>query len=205
MGFHKHVRDVSRPDLAILIEVMVALMVRFERLWILADGDGSSEEKVLFPALFAISTYTGGLWGEETPLMDLHATAKHYQEGINHPKHPHKVMALRGRFKNEACELEHLKPLAVETKSGLKVGVWFKRMLSWYEARGVTRGPVFWDSRGNRAQPGCFELAILTELDWLQKLTDGLISPNVDVFEDFGVSRLFWQGSCSQAVNRGVS
>jgi hypothetical protein len=137
--------------------------------------------------------------------MDLHATAKHYQEGINHPKHPHKVMALRGRFKNEACELEHLKPLAVETKSGLKVGVWFKRMLSWYEARGVTRGPVFWDSRGNRAQPGCFELAILTELDWLQKLTDGLISPNVDVFEDFGVSRLFWQGSCSQAVNRGVS
>jgi len=55
-GNHKRVGDVSRPDLAISIEVMVALMVRFERLWILADGDGTSEEKVLFPALFAIST-----------------------------------------------------------------------------------------------------------------------------------------------------
>ena len=91
-------------DLAILIEVMVALpMVRFVRLWIMADGDGPSQEKVLFPALFAISTYyTGGLRGEETPLMDLHVTAKHYQEGINHHKHPPVVsMALRGRLKSQ--------------------------------------------------------------------------------------------------------
>ena len=113
--------------------------------------------------------------------MDLRATAKHYQEGINHPKHPYVVMALRGRFKNEIGELEHLKPLAVEIKFGLIVGVWFKRMLLWYEARGVTRGPVFWDSRGNRPRAGRYELAILTELEWSQKLIDGLISPNVRV------------------------
>jgi hypothetical protein len=78
-------------------------------------------------------------------------------------------------------------------------------MLLWYEVRGVTGGPVFWDSRGNWPRAGCYELAILTELEWLQKLTDGFISPDVDVFEDFGVSCLFWQGSCSQAVNMGVS
>ena len=167
--------------------------------------DPVKRRQVLFPALFAISTYTSGLRGQETPLMDLHTTAKHYQEGINHPAHPHVVMALRGRFKNKVGELEHLKPLAVETNSGLKVGVWFKRMMSWYEARGVTRGPVFRDSRGNRARAGRYELAILTELDWLQKSIDGLISPNVDVFEDFGASRSFWHGSNSQAVNMGVS
>jgi hypothetical protein len=86
--------------------------------------------------------------------MDLHDTAKPCQEGINHPKHPHVVMASRGRFKNKIGELEHLKPLAVETKLGLKVGLWFKRMLSWYEARSVTCGPVFWDFRGNWARAG---------------------------------------------------
>jgi len=85
LGYHRRVGDVNRPDLAISIEVMVALMARFERLWILADGDGPSQGTVLFPALFAISTYTGGLWGEETPLMDLHATAKLYQEGLITP------------------------------------------------------------------------------------------------------------------------
>ena len=53
---------------------------------------------------------------------------------------------------------------------------------------------------------GWYKLAILTELEWLQKLTDGHISPNVDAFEDFGVSRLFRRGSCShQAVNMGMS
>jgi hypothetical protein len=71
-------------------------------------------------------------------------------------------------------------------------------MVSWYEARGVTRSPVFRGSRcGNRARAGRYKLAILTELEWLQELTDGLISPNVDVLEDFGVSHLYRQGSCS--------
>ena len=137
--------------------------------------------------------------------MDLHATAKStIRRGLTTPNIP--TWSSRcGEVSKTRSELEHLKPLAVETKSGLKVGVWFKRMLSWYEARGVTRGPVFRDSRGKRALAGRSELAILTELEWLQTLTDGLISSNVDVFKDFGVSRLFWQGSCSQAVNRGVS
>jgi len=107
LGFHKRVGHVSQPDLAILIEVVVALMARFERLWILADGDGPSQEKVLFPALFAILTYARCLLGEETPLMDLHAT--HYKDGINHPKHAHHVvMTLRGRFKTRSASISSL-------------------------------------------------------------------------------------------------
>jgi len=42
-------------------------------------------------------------------------------------------------------------------------------------------------------------------VEWLQKSIDGLISPNVDLFEDFGASRSFQRGSNSQAVNMGVS
>ena len=96
LGFHKRVGDVSCPDLAVWIEVMLALMERFDRLWILADGDRKKQEEVLFPALFAIAAYAGGLRGEE----DLFSMFKHFAEGMNHPKHPHVVMALRGRFKN---------------------------------------------------------------------------------------------------------
>jgi len=99
LGFHKRVGDVSRLDLAVLIEVMLALMERFDRLWILTDGDSKKKEEVLFPALFAVAAYAGGLRGEKVPLMDLVSTFKHFAEGVNHPKHPHVVMALRGRFK----------------------------------------------------------------------------------------------------------
>jgi len=42
LNYHKRVKDVNPPDLAISIEVMVALMARFEHFWILADGDGPS-------------------------------------------------------------------------------------------------------------------------------------------------------------------
>jgi len=39
LGYHKRVGDVSRPDLAISIKVMVTLMVRCERLWRFRFGE----------------------------------------------------------------------------------------------------------------------------------------------------------------------
>jgi len=99
LGFHNRVGDVSCLDLAVSIKVMLALMERFDRLWILADGDSKTQEEVLFPVLFVVAAYAGGLQGEEVPLMDLFPTFKHFAEGVNHPKHPHVViLALRGRF-----------------------------------------------------------------------------------------------------------
>ena len=142
--------DESRPDLAISIEVMVALMERFDRLWMLAGEDRTKQEEVLFPALFSIVAYAGGLRGKEIPLMDLFSMIKHFAEGINHPKYPHVVMSLRGRFKNKIGEMEHLESLATEAESGLKVRVWFERMLVWYEQKVIVRGPVFRDERGKR-------------------------------------------------------
>jgi hypothetical protein len=53
--------------------------------------------------------------------MDLFSMIKNFAKGINHPKYPHVVMSLRGWFKNKIGEMEHLKPLATETESGLKV------------------------------------------------------------------------------------
>jgi len=100
-GFHKRVGDVSCPDLAVSIKVMLVLIERFDRLWILADGDSKKQEDVLFPALFTVAAYAGGLRGAEVPLMDLFSTFKHSAEGLNHPKHLHVIMALRGRLKNE--------------------------------------------------------------------------------------------------------
>jgi hypothetical protein len=189
--------------LAVLIEVMLALMQRFNRLWILAEDDGKKQQEVLFPTLFAVAAYAGGLRGEEVPLMDLFSTFKHFAEEMNHPKHPHVVMALRGRLKNEIGELEHLKPLVTKTRLGLDVGIWFQQMLTWYEQRGTTRGPVFRDERGNRCRAGYHELAILTQFEWLQ--ANNLISTNVNVFEDMGVGRGFRRGSNRQAVIQGVS
>jgi hypothetical protein len=59
LGYHKRVGDESRPDLAISIEVMVALMERFDRLWMLAGEDRTKQEEVSIPALFSIAAHVG--------------------------------------------------------------------------------------------------------------------------------------------------
>ena len=137
--------------------------------------------------------------------MDLFSMIKHFAEGINHPKYLHVVMLLRGRFMNKIGEMEHLKPLATETESELKVRVWFERMLVWYEQKGIVRGPVFRDERGNWVRAKQYEVEILTQLEWIQTNLDDLISPNVNVFEDMGVGRGFRCGSNGRAVSQEVS
>ena len=52
--------DESCPDLAISIEIMVALMERLNRLWMLAREDRNIQGEVLFPALFSIAAYGQG-------------------------------------------------------------------------------------------------------------------------------------------------
>jgi len=96
-------------------------------------------------------------------------------------------MSLRGRFKNKIGKMEHLKPLAAETESGLKVRVWFELMLVWYEQKGIVRGPVFGDERGKRVRAKHYEMEILAQLEWIQMNLDSLISLNVNVFENMGV------------------
>jgi hypothetical protein len=142
LGLHKRQGDQSYPDLAISIEVMLALMEKFEGAWELARGNLREEGAVLFPALFSVVTFCGGFCGEETPLMDLEGTRSKFEE-IGRDRLPHVVVALIGRFKNEIGELHHMLPLAAVTKSGLKSRQWIVKMIYWYQRQGVTNGPVF--------------------------------------------------------------
>lgn len=41
-------------------------------------------------------------------------------------------------------------------------------------------------------------------LEVVQKIHPELISPSIDVLEDYGLSRSFRRGSNSEAINRGV-
>jgi hypothetical protein len=205
LGMHKRQGDQSYPDRAISIEVMLALMERFERAWEVAEGQESEERAVLFPALFSVITYCGGFRGEETPLMDLTGTRSKFVVSGNHAK-KHGVISLIGRFKTETGEHRHMLPLAAITASGLPPRKWVGRMIEWYEKKGITTGPVFRDfESGMAARAGEYEFDILLELDAIQKSGRGIIDETVDVHESYGVSRSFRRGSNTHAINQGVS
>jgi hypothetical protein len=203
-GMHERMGDKVKQDLGVTIEQMLALMDRYEARWVQAQNVRHLEEMVVFPALFCIVSFCCALRGEETPLMSLSGTRLHLEEGERHPTMPHVVVALLGRFKMEVSEKYHLMPLVLVTASGLEPGKWIKRMVKWYGDGGVTRGWVFRNKAGEKARASEFEWDILCELEIIQRELPGVIGVNVNVFDEFGVSRSFRRGSDAHAINQGV-
>lgn len=206
LGFHKRVGDESRPDRAISIELMLAMMNRFEDRWSQTMGSRSAEKEVLFPALFSICSFCASLRGEETPLMNLGETRAKTCLGIKDPSTPHVVVALTGRFKNEVGVFNHFIPLVPVTNSGLQIQVWIERMLTWYGPH--RNGYVFRDENGNRITCGHYAADILGVIREIQISSfsheQNIVDPNCDVFEEYGMSRSFRRGSDSRAQAAGV-
>jgi hypothetical protein len=209
-GMHCRMGDTHHPDLGISIEIMVELMKQFERDWRAVEKnqrDWRGKKRVIFPALFSIVAYCGALRGEEVPLMDLVGVRRHHYEGMNHPQAEkrHTLAALLGRFKTETGEKYHLMPLAKESASGLKPGLWMERMLEWYREQGIGNGPVFRSGDGDRAKALDFQVPIFEKLLEIQLDLPELISRHVDVMEEYGLSRSFRRGADTRAMNAGVS
>jgi hypothetical protein len=114
------------------------------------------------------------------------------------------VVPLLGRFKGEVGERYHLTPFAPTTLSGLKVMQWITRTVSAKEALGKVQGPFFGDEHGNIMKTKIIELALMDKLQHVKDTQPGVIPSDVDICEDFGISRSFRQGATSTARTRGV-
>jgi hypothetical protein len=78
-------------------------------------------------------------------------------------------------------------------------------MVKWYDEIGVRRGWVFRNRTGEAAKPADYEWDILCELELIQRETVDIVGMDVNVYEEFGVSRSFRRGSDTHAINQGVS
>jgi len=206
LGYHKQVGNISRPDRAISTKLMMAIMNWFEDQWIGANGSQLAQQAVLFPALFSICAYVTSLRGEEVPLMNLGETRAKTCLGVNDPDQPHIVLALMVQFKNEVGIFDHYIPVTPVANSGLKVQLWIKQMLQWYGPH--QRAYVFQDESGERISCGHYATDILGIIKEIQTSDlpkeRNLVDPDCDVFEEYGMTRSFRQGSDSRAHAAGV-
>jgi hypothetical protein len=209
-GLHERMGDKVRQDMGISIELMHELMRRYEEKWIQVGPDRARQGSVLFPALFCVVAFCCALRGEEIPMMSLSGTLAHLVDGRNH-RLQHVVVALVGRFKNETSEQCHLMPLVLVTATGLEPGKWIERMVDWYGEMGITTGWVFRKGEihpqieSQRSRQSDYEFEILSEIESIQTEVPGIVGLNVDVFEEYGLSRSFRRGSDTHAGNQGVS
>jgi ribosomal protein S10 len=198
-GMHKRMGEITRPDRAISLDIMLELQRMLEMEWLNHDNDLA----VAMEASFYLVAFCCALRGEEVPLADLHGTLKYWEEGeVGNIKHV--VIPLLGRFKGETGESYHLLCAAAVTDHGLEPRKWIGRLIQLLQNSGVRNGPLFRSPQGQRLRANHFEPNFISRLEYIQEMKSELIVSNVDVGEEYGVSRSFRRGATSEAVNNGV-
>jgi len=206
LGMHKRMGDLCIQDEAMSMELLLAILELFERDFATAGNNLDDQAEVIFPAGFCVVGYCAALRGEEIPLMDLLTTVRYFQPCMNHedPALRHFIVPLIGRFKTETGEKTHLMPLAPVTASGVNAAIWVERILTWYELKGITRGPVFRDEEGEPVRTSDYDFEICERIEEVQRTRTGLVDPDLDVHARYSMRRSLRRGSDSQAIAKKI-
>jgi hypothetical protein len=202
-GAHKRMGDIVKPDRALSLILLHELMLQLELDW--NYGGILDKYDIAMEGAFYLTAFCGGLRGEEVPLTNVTGIRKWWASGEDEGVTPHVTVALLGRFKNQVGEKYHLKPLAAVTKSGLQPRLWIGRAIQELERKEILTGPMFRTPGGHPIRASEMEDKFLERLEIIQATKPHLLNEQVDVSEEYGVSRSFRRGSTSEAINRGVT
>jgi hypothetical protein len=195
--------QIVKQDWAIPLSVVHALLDTLESDWRAAQLLGWKERELIsMLGAYVVTAFCGSFRGNEVFLADMFGTAK-YLRATDTPENTI-IVPLLGRFKGETGERYHLTPLAAVTSSGIQVKTWLSRLVELKTARGYVRGPLFGDDKGLVVRAKAIELELMERLQGIKDSQPGLIPSDVDIYEDFGISRSFRRGATSTARIRGV-
>jgi hypothetical protein len=198
-GMHSRMGDDTRPDVAISIEVMKALMNRVNIDYM--EANEKHQEKFFARAgLMFMSAFLGSLRGEEVPKL----LRKHFlglnKESMLLTKDPHVVLPLFGKFKGEqGIPRCFIRRVVLKTKSGLNMQLWVERIML-IEKNSLTKF-LFANEKGTRETGGIYEGYFHQKLESIQNEEFGLIPKKVKVDEMYGIGRSFRRGSTTAATN----
>jgi len=202
LGCHKRMGEKLKQDMGVSIEVMHALLSICEEDYLKANGHRSKLSHSLL-AFFCIASFCGGLRGEEVPMADLGGFLKHLNAGDS-PELPHIILPLLGRFKGETGEKHHLVPLAAVTRSGLEPRKWGLRVADGYRNLNINSGPIWRNGKSRKGRIADWEGPILDKIKEVQDLHPKLINPELDVHDEYGLSRSFRRGSNTHLRNLNI-
>jgi hypothetical protein len=198
-GMHSRMGDDTRPDVAISVELMKALMNATNLDFLEA---ASSEEKrfIARAGLLFMSAFLGSLRGEEVPrLLRSHFILLN-KESLQHPITPHVVLPLFGKFKGEqGVPRCYIRRVVVRTKSGLDMQRWVARSMELEKSSNTKY--LFANTNGKKEKSGLYEDYLYSKLENIQEEQLGIIPKAVKVRTSYGVGRSFRRGSVTAAAN----
>jgi len=200
-GCFRRMGQETHPDLAMSIGVLLALLELLENQWV---DNPEIRETLTFVGAFCCIAFGGSFRGIEVFLTDLYGLRKYASMDLREGGLDCVIIPLLERFKNEEGEKYHLTPLAAQTASGIPIGRWVRRLAHLKSQHGQTHGPAFSDRMGNKIDPHWLELEIMDRLHRIQLKSPDLIPRELNVYEEYGISRSFRRGATTQAKNQRV-
>jgi hypothetical protein len=202
-GCFSHMGQDTRQDMAVSLPVMHAFMEILDEQWIKCEDE---TERCMLAHLgaFSVIGFGGSFRGPEVLLTDLHGLRTYLSTPRRCDERDYVVIPLLGRVKNELGEAYHLTPLASQTKSGLEIEKWVRRLVTVQEKKGLHHGPAFTLQGGRPMRMKDIEMEFLDRLQMIQEADERLIPKSVDVHEAYGLNRSHRRGSTSEARSRGV-
>ena len=202
-GVHKRMGEEVRSDYALSIQVFHMILGNLNTRWLEASAIPRRKEIVEI-AFFLVTTFCLGLRGEEVVKLDISGFNTYFDSGETHPEHPHVMIPLQGRFKGETGERWHLLPIAWRTRSGIEVGVWAGRMRDSLRERHRFHGFAFANNWGKQAKAAAYEPRFFEQLNYVRARHPALFPPDVNIEDDYGISRSGRRGSSTEAANQDV-
>ena len=199
-GMHNRMGDDIRPDEGIDIKLLHGMLKTLKKC--MECSVGFAEQKRLVDMGFYISaTFSAGLRGNELLNLSLKGLLEHDEESISLG---HVLLPMLGKFKGETGLNYHMIPIAETTATGIENRFWMNEFLRVRKAQGETRGWAFKSKTGNKVRQSDLQEDFFDLLEEVQVSTT-LLGDNVDVRENYGLSRSLRRGSNTHAHNMGVS
>lgn len=159
--------DEVHQDQAITLVVMHKLIKGLE-FDFARNTSNEEKEGIADQAVFVLAAFLAALREEEVFKLVLSEARNYLPEGRNNRIHPHVVLPLRGRFKEETGENFHFVVVTARSNSRLSIGKWLERESAFRERRGVVQGYCFTNSKGGMVNVKDLEVDILDRIARIQ-------------------------------------
>jgi hypothetical protein len=211
VGLRARMGERTKQDAAISIAVMQRKQELLEQAWTdaLESEDKQAQRNIAEHGAFFLFLYCGSLRGFEGPKVLLASlrgqiVSPGSARAVREPTHV--GLTLLGRFKARSQDQRSvLIPVAYETASGLLPGLWAERLVQVLEAAGVRTGWAFQNGDGEQLAMGNFSEMFYELLLTIQEESPELFPGELDIIEDFHLSRSHRRGATTRATEAGVA
>ena len=200
IGCEKRMGRLVIQEVGFTVEVVKEMMRGWDSMLELEEISVRSKRDIIVVGGALAVLVGGALRGGEVLLMEASELVRRRLDGKHHPDHPHVVIPLMGRFKNETGERNLLLTLASETQSGIEIRKWVERLIILLirEGRSNQVGPAICERDGFLMERWKINGILHEALERIQDETN-LISNDIDVTLKYSMHRSARRGMYTRA------